>query len=153
MISGLIAHGCIFPEGTRFALPDKSPTFRRKYPDWKPKPGQCTIATSEGIVFRATVDKETRELCIKAYGFPAKDAHSEDPEVREEHRLDAYLFGPDKIQIHSWVAGAFGLSLMSSGGIDHLNRIRSDNRVVNLYSANSKEQGMNQTNNITYYYP
>ena len=135
-----------------FALP--SPAFCDKY-KVKSKLGQCIIVMSEGIVFRATVDKETRELCIMAYGVPGKDAHIKDPEVRKELKLDApyYHLGPCTVHVHLWVAGAFGLNIRSEGGIDHLNRITSDNRVVNLYSANRKEQAMNQTNNITYYKP
>ena len=151
VINGLIAVGCIFPEGTRFALP--SPAFCRQY-SWKSKSGQCTIVTSEGIVFRAQVDTETRELCIQAFGVPGKDAiFVEDPEKRKELKLDGYHCGPNQISVHHWVAGAFGLSLKSSGGIDHLNRIPSDNRIVNLRSAEKEEQFMNKSNRITYYSP
>ena len=139
MIDGLIGYGCNFGEDDMVA--HAHPDFTAKA---KVKSNQLVIVSSDGVVYCGTVDEDTNELSIKAFGVPAKDAHVMGPKVK-------YQCGPGGAKVHLWVAAAFGMDLQSPGGIDHRNRNPGDNRVVNLYSATRIEQSQNQSKNISYY--
>ena len=139
VIDGLIGYGCNFDEDDMFAHPH--PDFTTKV-----KSNQRVIVSSDGVVYLGTVDEDTNELSIKAFGVPAKDAHDMGPWPNGK-----YQCGPGNTFVHLWVAAAFGLDLQSGGGIDHRNRIPGDNRVVNLYSATRFEQNRNQGSSISYY--
>jgi len=135
------AVGCRFGDLSMYAyLP---PEVYRKH-GYHLKSNQIEIAMSNGVIFRGTVDLPSNELCISCSGISERDA--------QEIKLDSYQRSPvGAANVHTLIAAAFGLDLESTGGIDHLNRKRSDNRVVNLHSATSKEQTTNRTCVISYY--
>mmetsp|Transcript_17165 Transcript_17165/g.29103 ORF Transcript_17165/g.29103 Transcript_17165/m.29103 type:complete len:253 (+) Transcript_17165:276-1034(+) len=147
VVHGALAVGCRFGDLSMYA--DVPLAFYRKLGIKDLEPHQIEIAMSTGVVFRGTVEQKTNELCIKCFGISERDAHIDDPEERANLKLDIYK-SLGNCSIHSCIAAAFGLDRESTGGIDHLNRIKSDNRVVNLYSATSKEQSFNRSCQIPY---
>jgi len=143
VVHGALAVGCRFGDLSMYADFPHCELGRHL------KSNQIEIAMSTGVVFRGTVEQKTNELCIKCFGISERDAHIDDPEERANLKLDIYK-SLGNCSIHSCIAAAFGLDRESTGGIDHLNRIKSDNRVVNLYSATSKEQSFNRSCQIPY---
>mmetsp|Transcript_14469 Transcript_14469/g.29581 ORF Transcript_14469/g.29581 Transcript_14469/m.29581 type:complete len:359 (-) Transcript_14469:128-1204(-) len=149
VVRGAAATGCRFGDLSMYA--DVPPEFYCELGHHL-KSNEIEIAMSTGVVFRGTVDQTSNELCIKCFGISERDAHINDPEERANLKLDDYKCGPRGIfGVHQYIAAAFGLERASTGGIDHLNRIKSDNRVVNLYSATRKEQNNNRNIVISYY--
>jgi len=145
VVRGAVATGCRFGDLSMYADFPHCELGRHL------KSNQIEIAMSTGVVFRGTVEQKTNELCIKCFGISEGDAHIHDPEERADLKLDDYKTSPrGGSNLHQYIAAAFGLELASAGGIDHLNRIKSDNRVVNLYSATSKEQSFNRSCQIPY---
>mmetsp|Transcript_17166 Transcript_17166/g.29105 ORF Transcript_17166/g.29105 Transcript_17166/m.29105 type:complete len:260 (+) Transcript_17166:276-1055(+) len=155
VVHGALAVGCRFGDLSMYA--DVPLAFYRKLGIKDLEPHQIEIAMSTGVVFRGTVDRGTvdqpsNELCIKCFGISEGDAHIHDPEERADLKLDDYKTSPrGGSNLHQYIAAAFGLELASAGGIDHLNRIKSDNRVVNFHSATRQEQQTNRTVAISYY--